>query len=254
MQFKKFKSLASTYIKKSILLLVISSISVFMLCSCGKNNSTSIETDVIEEDSASSETDATVEPTDVSENTTEPTETPDNRSEENPESGEVDLTGNDEITIDLDENEYYVDYPMISDDTVVCVKINDQINFNTDTKFYPDKDTTAADYYNETGIIRCSLTDKYFFEAKIDYILNPVLDVDNYYNSLGSVTTITDYDNTIYSVIDSNYTKYIIVEYEIDDNNKFQILIEDANNRLSVDDENMLIEYFGNNTPFEVVR
>ena len=50
MQFKKFKSLASTHIRKMAILLVISTLSSTILCSCGDDkNSTQIETMIEEE-------------------------------------------------------------------------------------------------------------------------------------------------------------------------------------------------------------
>ena len=59
MQFKKFKSLASTHIKKSILLLVISSMSALMLCSCGDSEKSATEEDSQEATTAESTTEQT---------------------------------------------------------------------------------------------------------------------------------------------------------------------------------------------------
>lgn len=74
MQFRKFKSLASTHIKKSILLLVISSMSALMLCSCGNNeDSASIETDVTEA-TTQTPTEATSEQTELENQDKDPTE------------------------------------------------------------------------------------------------------------------------------------------------------------------------------------
>ena len=74
MQFKNFKSLASTHIKKSILLLVISSMSALMLCSCGNNeDSASIETDVTEA-TTQTPTEATTEQTELENQDKDPTE------------------------------------------------------------------------------------------------------------------------------------------------------------------------------------
>ncbi len=74
MQFKNFKSLASTHIKKSILLLVISSMSALMLCSCGNNeDSASIETDVTEA-TTQTPTESTSEQTELENQDKDPTE------------------------------------------------------------------------------------------------------------------------------------------------------------------------------------
>lgn len=87
MKFKNFKRLASTHLKKSILLLVISSMSALMLCSCGDDSSaqleTSVETDVTEETQETTETlaEITEETQEITEATTEAEET-----EETPES------------------------------------------------------------------------------------------------------------------------------------------------------------------------
>ena len=244
MQFKKFKSLASTHIKKSILLLVISSISVFMLCSCGKNNSTSIETDVIEEDSASTETDATVETTNVSENTTEPTETPDKRSEENPESGEVDLTG------------YLVDYPLTLDGKVAYVTLPEDYNFYADAVIY---DSTYADYLKDYNYLICYKSfedaEAIDFKPQVQYTFDCTADVqwfrDNAETGYSGFNTfevneLTRYDNGIISYeIVSKYEEFseyrYIAEYEVD-GHTFQITITNV----SEDEATTLFDFFGN--------
>ena len=78
MQFKKFKSLASTHIRKITILLVISTLSSTMLCSCGDDkNSTTVEQtiDMTDEATTTDTQEATQESSEVStEATTEQTE------------------------------------------------------------------------------------------------------------------------------------------------------------------------------------
>ena len=233
--------------KKTLTIFAILALTISTLVGCGKANE-KLDTNEPKE-TVTAEPTQNVEPTEVSKNTIEPTETPDNRSEENPESGEVDLT------------EYLVDYPLTLDGKTVYVTLPEDYNFYADAAIY---DSTYADYLKDYNYLICykSLEDAKVIDYKpqIQFTIDGVADVNWYrdnaetgYSGLNTfeVNELTRYDNgiTSYEII-SKYEEFseyrYIAEYEID-GHSIQINVTNV----SEDEATAIFDFFGTlDTPF----
>lgn len=134
MKSKKFKSLAGTHFRKIVILLVISTLSVTMLCSCG-DSETSNETT----ESAAQKPTETVEPTE----TTASTGTTEVTTEASVESIEI-------------TDEYCTEYPLKADTQNVYIKLPDGFNFYPNASFY---DSTYLDHFNDGNTLTCFMSE-----------------------------------------------------------------------------------------------
>ena len=217
--------------KKTLTIFTILALTISTLVGCGKANE---KLDTNEpKNIVTAEPTQNVEHTDVSENTTEPTETPDNRSEENPESGEVDLTG------------YLVDYPLTIGDSNIYVKLPEGFEFNPEANagFYP----TALEKYTDNGSLDvykpsqdCNTEDIYI--AYIPYnAAEWYLDQNGVEGDFCTYSTevIDSFDNCIVyetSVIGKVETKKFYTLVYTEDNLNYSIMIYNVYRTCTVDE------------------
>lgn len=221
---KKCNSVKAS-IKRTLVILSVSSFSVSMLWGCGRDSesssvdegkSTDIDTQVIAED----EIDTTAEIT-TDEMTTEETET----------------------AIEISASEYLADYPVPGDNIMVYFKLAPEIDF------YPNAVADASgqtydEYYtnsinNDIGSaeVVCGVEEE--STAHVSFTCNPYYSID-WYKENADVGIFGDGSSTysisepeicengfvIYTIVEDwvydKTTKYVL-EYQIDSNNTFQI-------------------------------
>lgn len=235
--------------KKLLTIFTISALILTTLVGCGKTSEkseTSNEPTVVaEQPTEKVELTETVELTEAPEKL----DTPDLRSEENPESGEVDLTG------------YLADYPLTAGDKEVYIAENADLNFFADADMYTNY--TYADYAKDCNTLALFTTaEPNIFGANVQYSVNPEKTISwyktntSYEDANGNTINVTveentTYTNTIYTISQAYPYDYVdvtyIVEYEVDDVVVDVIFYNVA--QFTDDEINTLFEYFGNTVP-----
>ena len=233
---KKFKSLASTYIRKIAILLVISTLSSTILCSCGDDkNSTQIETETYAETETA---------------TQKPNEAKDEKTErQNQDADPTEATPSEaETTVNLPSDEYLVDYPITVGDQKVYLKTPDGFNTIKNDPIcvtvYESEDTENSPF--------------------ISYTVNPFYSIEYYkehtetglFNDGAFTIELTEEtcDNGITIVKAESKFEYVgsiicyLIEYVIDDNTTIQVYISDNPNIESILDfyrntENVVVVY-----------